>query len=258
MFLGEPDDISTLLETHLRSESRDDAIIGYQLAFDVVEIENDSFFSHVRDWLPDPNVVGEEIYAKRNARIKMIFCSNYGIVFVNKQGGSIHHQQNSPVSGHEKLCLPWCKHLCACINACRYFFGWLFSRKPGRQCYVHNNNIHGLQDELTSPKDCCCYYCYVKNGWAWQKGWQNSTRSLGLVSFIRTTQKVKSLMNRAGNGLVGPPYLQGGALYALGVLNENDDGKTKVFIMDILKESEIEVCIFHHYLLATNQNKTLC
>ncbi|CAI9274602.1 unnamed protein product [Lactuca saligna] len=41
--------------------------------------------------------------------------------------------------------------------------------------------------------------------------------------------------------LVGPPYVQSGALYALGFLNTNDDEKTKGFIIDILKESEIEV-----------------
>ncbi|KAH0932565.1 hypothetical protein HID58_009682 [Brassica napus] len=54
MFLDEPQGVATILEKLLRSESKDDALLALQIAFDLVENEHQAFLLSVRDRLPAP------------------------------------------------------------------------------------------------------------------------------------------------------------------------------------------------------------
>ncbi|CAH1415382.1 unnamed protein product [Lactuca virosa] len=106
-----------------------------------------------------------------------------------------------------------------------------------RACQDASIYAHALMHTCTSLDG-----YLVQNQVGMAKRWAEFSAIAGLsVIYKGNSEKVQSLMDRAGSDLVGPPYVQGGALYALGFLNANDDGKTKGFIMDILKESEIEV-----------------
>lgn len=52
MFLDEPEGVAVILEKLLRSENADDALLAYQIAFDLVENEHQAFLMKVRDHLP--------------------------------------------------------------------------------------------------------------------------------------------------------------------------------------------------------------
>lgn len=52
MFLDEPGVVASILEQLLRSENADDALLAFQIAFDLVENEHQSFLLKVRDGLP--------------------------------------------------------------------------------------------------------------------------------------------------------------------------------------------------------------
>lgn len=52
MFLDEPEGVAIILEKLLRSENADDALLAYQIAFDLVENEHQAFLLKVRDHLP--------------------------------------------------------------------------------------------------------------------------------------------------------------------------------------------------------------
>lgn len=54
MFLGEPEGVANILEKLLRSENKDDALLAFQIAFDLVENEHQAFLLNVRDHIPNP------------------------------------------------------------------------------------------------------------------------------------------------------------------------------------------------------------
>lgn len=54
MFLDEPEGVASILEELLRSENVDDALLAFQIAFDLVENEHQAFLLKVRDRLPSP------------------------------------------------------------------------------------------------------------------------------------------------------------------------------------------------------------
>lgn len=55
MFLDEPEGVAIILEKLLRSENKDDALLAFQIAFDLVENEHQAFLLNVRDRLSTPN-----------------------------------------------------------------------------------------------------------------------------------------------------------------------------------------------------------
>ena len=54
MFLDEPEGVASILEKLLRSENKDDALLAFQIAFDLVENEHQAFLLNVRDRLASP------------------------------------------------------------------------------------------------------------------------------------------------------------------------------------------------------------
>lgn len=54
MFLDEPEGVAIILEKLLRSEVEDDALLAFQIAFDLLENEYQAFLLRVRDQLPSP------------------------------------------------------------------------------------------------------------------------------------------------------------------------------------------------------------
>lgn len=53
MFLGEPEGVVSILEKLLRSDNKDDALLAFQIAFDLVENEHQAFLLSVRNMLPN-------------------------------------------------------------------------------------------------------------------------------------------------------------------------------------------------------------
>lgn len=54
MFLNEPGSVASILEKLLQSENQDDALMAFQVAFDLFENEYQPFLLNVRDCLPEP------------------------------------------------------------------------------------------------------------------------------------------------------------------------------------------------------------
>ena len=60
MFLDEPEGVANILEKLLRSENKDDALLGLQIAFDLGENEHQAFLLNVRRRLPAPKALPAE------------------------------------------------------------------------------------------------------------------------------------------------------------------------------------------------------
>lgn len=54
MFLDEPEGVASILEKLIRSENKDNALLAFQIAFDLVENEHQAFLLNVRDRLSSP------------------------------------------------------------------------------------------------------------------------------------------------------------------------------------------------------------
>ena len=54
MFLDESEGVASILEKLLHSENKDDALLAFQIAFDLVENEHQAFLLNVRDRLAPP------------------------------------------------------------------------------------------------------------------------------------------------------------------------------------------------------------
>lgn len=54
MLLDEPEGVSSILEKLLRSENKDDALLAFQIAFDLVENEHQAFLLKVKNLLSGP------------------------------------------------------------------------------------------------------------------------------------------------------------------------------------------------------------
>lgn len=60
MFLDKPENVASILEKLLRSENKDDVLLAFQIAFDLVENEHQAFLLNVRDRLSSPEVQPSE------------------------------------------------------------------------------------------------------------------------------------------------------------------------------------------------------
>lgn len=56
MFLDRPEGVASILEKLLRSENKDDAMMAFQIAFDLIENEHQAFLLSVRDRLTSPKM----------------------------------------------------------------------------------------------------------------------------------------------------------------------------------------------------------
>lgn len=60
MFLDEPMGVAGILEKLIRSEKEDDALLAFQIAFDLIENEHQAFLLNVRDRLTQPKYLPAE------------------------------------------------------------------------------------------------------------------------------------------------------------------------------------------------------
>ena len=60
MFLDEPVGVAGILEKLIRSENEDDALLAFQIAFDLIENEHQAFLLNVRDRLTQPKYLPAE------------------------------------------------------------------------------------------------------------------------------------------------------------------------------------------------------
>lgn len=56
MFLDKPERVASILEKLLRSKNNNDALLAFQIAFDLVENEHQAFLLNVRDQLSSPQL----------------------------------------------------------------------------------------------------------------------------------------------------------------------------------------------------------
>ncbi|GMI70413.1 hypothetical protein like AT2G32730 [Hibiscus trionum] len=264
MFLYEPEGVANILEKLLRSETKEHALLAFQVAFDLVENEHWAFLLDVRDRLSapkslpsesvqlganDPNHAGienstapedvqmtdgsssvatnvpetdpkEVMYAERLAKIKGILSGETSIQ-LTLQFLFSHCNPDTLISA-------------TILNS----VNMKYSIRHSAAIYANAIRYAGTTQNTFLVRDLVC----LNSATNWNKF--NTTAGLGII-YRGHLQSGRSLMatylpqGDAGGGR--GPYIEGGALYALGLIHANHGEGIKEFLLDRLRSSNVEV-----------------
>ncbi|PWA34540.1 26S proteasome regulatory complex, non-ATPase subcomplex, Rpn2/Psmd1 subunit [Artemisia annua] len=221
MFLDEPKGVTRILEKLIRSESVDDVLMAYQIAFDLVENDRQSFLSTVGNGLSSPNLESaptEEIYADRLTRLKNILSGETSRRLTWKFLRS-HNKSDLRILETMKQSVGLSNSVCH--NAIMFA----------------NAIMHAGTSDVT----------FINNnvGWATKASdWARFSGAAGLgLIYSGHMEEGRSLMwiyYHLGDG-DRCPYFDAGTLYSLGLVHANHGESIKTFLLDILKMTTEEV-----------------
>ncbi|KAF3559813.1 hypothetical protein F2Q69_00011457 [Brassica cretica] len=212
MFLDEPQGVATILEKLLRSDSKDDALLALQIAFDLVENEHQAFLSSVRDRLPAPKTRPVEVAQA----VETTATTNENL------SGDVQMADDTPVTPAQTV---------------------VHETDPVDATYAERlTKIKGILSGDTSIQ-LTLQFLYIHNK-ATNWGKFSATAGLGVIHRGHL-QQGRSLMApylpQGGAGGGGSPYSEGGALYALGLIHSNHGEGIKQFLRDSLRNTNVEV-----------------
>ncbi|KAL6532215.1 26S proteasome non-ATPase regulatory subunit 1 B [Orobanche gracilis] len=257
MFLDEPEGVASILEKLLRSDNVDDALLAFQIAFDLVENEHQAFLLNVRDHfsspitqpsrpvqpsdsMPSGNAVTPEdvqmtdgaqtesdsvphdaIYVERLTKIRGILSGETSIQ-LTLQFLYSHNKSDLLILKTIKQSIEMRNSVC-------------------HSATIYANAImHAGTTVDTFLRENLDWLSRATN---WAKF--SATAGLGAIHGGHL-QQGRSLMapylpqGGAGGG-GGSPYSEGGALYALGLIHANHGEGIKQFLRESLRSTNVEV-----------------
>ncbi|VVA90009.1 unnamed protein product [Arabis nemorensis] len=258
MFLDEPQGVVSILEKLLRSESKDDALLALQIAFELVENEHQAFLMSVKEHLPAPKtrpvaVQAVEISTAQNE-------NTAGDVQMTEETPSqtIEHETD-PVDAVYAERLTKIKGILSGETSIQLTLQFLYSHNKSdllilktikqsvemRNSVCHSATIYAnaIMHAGTTVDT------FLRENLDWLSratNWAKFSATAGLGVIHRGhLQQGRSLMApylpQGGAGGGGSPYSEGGALYALGLIHANHGEGIKQFLRDSLRSTSVEV-----------------
>ncbi|KAL6548530.1 26S proteasome non-ATPase regulatory subunit 1 A [Orobanche gracilis] len=255
MFLDEPEGVASILEKLLRSDNVDDALLAFQIAFDLVENEHQAFLLNVGDHFSSPitqpsrpvqpsdsmpsgnavtsedvqmtdgaqtdsnTVPNEVIYAERLTKIRGILS-----------GGTSIQLTLQFLYSHNKSDLLILKTIKQSVE---------MRNSVCHSATIYANAImHAGTTVDTFLRENLDWLSRATN---WAKF--SATAGLGVIHGGHL-QQGRSLMGPylpQGGAGGGSPYSEGGALYALGLIHANHGEGIKQFLRESLRSTNVEV-----------------
>ncbi|KAL5542574.1 hypothetical protein UlMin_010284 [Ulmus minor] len=260
MFLDEPEGVASILEKLLRSENKDDALLAFQIAFDLVENEHQAFLLNVRDRLSVPKVQHTESAQPKSKEADTSQNENSAPEDVQMTEESSCEPDPSEVIYSERLTK--IKGILSGETSIQLTLQFLYSHNKSdllilktikqsvemRNSVCHSATIYAnaIMHAGTTVDT------FLRENLDWLSratNWAKFSATAGLGVIHRGhLQQGRSLMapylpqGAAGGG--GSPYSEGGALYALGLIHANHGEGIKQFLRDSLRSTNVEV--IHH------------
>ncbi|XP_048439195.1 26S proteasome non-ATPase regulatory subunit 1 homolog A-like [Pyrus x bretschneideri] len=261
MFLDEPEGVASILEKLLRSENKDDALLAYQVAFDLIENEHQAFLLSVRNRLSPPKPQPSEA-AQPEASEAATNESSAPEDVQMTDGGSTSNvsvlEDPKEVIYSERLTK--IKGILSGEMSIQLTLQFLYSHNKSdllilktikqsvemRNSVCHSATIYAnaIMHAGTTVDT------FLRENLDWLSratNWAKFSATAGLGVIHRGhLQQGRSLMapylpqGGAGGG-GGSPYSEGGALYALGLIHANHGGGIKEFLRDSLRSTNVEV-----------------
>ncbi|KAL4311989.1 hypothetical protein GQ457_01G033050 [Hibiscus cannabinus] len=264
MFLDEPEGVANILEKLLRSENKEDALLAFQVAFDLVENEQQAFLLNVRDRLSAPKSLPSEPVQmgstdpapaeneNSTAEDDVQMTDGPSAITTN-----VHEADPKEVMYAERLTK--IKGILSGETSIQLTLQFLYSHNKSdllilktikqsvemRNSVCHSATIyanaimHAGTTVDTFLRDNLDWLSRATN---WAKF--SATAGLGVIHRGHL-QQGRSLMApylpQGGAGGGGSPYSEGGALYALGLIHANHGEGIKQFLRDSLRSTNVEV-----------------
>ncbi|ERN01812.1 26S proteasome non-ATPase regulatory subunit 1 homolog A [Amborella trichopoda] len=270
MFLDEPEGVVSILEKLLKSSNKDDALLAFQIAFDLVENEHQAFLLSVRDRLPDPkpqtsNRMNTEQTSENGASGSGVTQNGDaeagGDVQMKEEtvavNGSTHEMDSRDVTYSEKLAK--LKGILSGETSIQLTLQFLYSHNRSdllilktikqsvemRNSVCHSATIYAnaiMHAGTTVDTFLRENLDWLSRATNWAKF--SATAGLGVIHSGHL-QQGRSLMApylpQSGAAGGGSPYSEGGALYALGLIHANHGEGIKQFLRDSLRNTTVEV-----------------
>ncbi|WZZ55053.1 hypothetical protein YC2023_055160 [Brassica napus] len=269
MFLDEPQGVASILEKLLRSESKDDALLALQIAFDLVENEHQAFLLSVRDRLPAPKtrivetVQTVEITDAPNENpsgdVQMADGAPAPTPAPAPAPAPTVVHETDPVDATYAERLTKIKGILSGETSIQLTLQFLYSHNKSdllilktikqsvemRNSVCHSATIYAnaIMHAGTTVDT------FLRENLDWLSratNWAKFSATAGLGVIHRGhLQQGRSLMApylpQGGAGGGGSPYSEGGALYALGLIHANHGEGIKQFLRDSLRSTNVEV-----------------
>ncbi|KAL8121119.1 26S proteasome non-ATPase regulatory subunit 1 homolog A-like isoform X1 [Apium graveolens] len=263
MFLDEPMGVASILEKLLRSEDKNDALLAFQIAFDLIENEHQAFLLNVRDRLPQPKYIPTELVQPASAETESVPDANAAASEdTQMEDGTQAMVGSSPVVDPKEANyaerLTKLKGILSGETSIQLTLQFLYSHNKSdllilktikqsvemRNSVCHSATIYAnaIMHAGTTVDT------FLRENLDWLSratNWAKFSATAGLGVIHRGhLQQGRSLMApylpQSGSG-GGSPYSEGGALYALGLIHANHGEGIKQFLRDSLRSTNVEV-----------------
>ncbi|KAK1279681.1 hypothetical protein QJS04_geneDACA019742 [Acorus gramineus] len=273
----EPEGVVSILEKLLRSENKDEALLAFQIAFDLVENECQAFLLKVRDSLPDAKSqnTGTSSGGQSSEAVQVGFphqvSENGNAASVNASAaedalmtddhhapnGSTHDMDPNKVVYVERLAK--IKEILSGETSIQLTLWFLYSHNKSDLLIL--KKIKQFVDTRYSACHSATIYAnaimhagtsvdtFLRESLDWLNkatNWGKFSATAGLgVIYRGHLQQGRSLLEpylpQTGAAGGEGPYAEGGALYALGLIHANHGEGIKQFLRDSLGYTSVEV-----------------
>lgn len=262
MFLEEPEGVASILEKLLRSENKDDALVAFQIGFDLVENEHQAFLLNVRDRLPKPKSPPVELPPSSDSEATETGNATASEDVPMTEGPHTSHgnvAEMEPAEARYAERLTKLKGILSGETSIQLTLQFLYSHN--RSDLLILKNIKQSVEMRNSVCHSATIYAnaimhagttvdtFLRENLDWLSratNWAKFSATAGLgVIHKGHLQQGRSLMApylpQGGSGSGGSPYSEGGALYALGLIHANHGEGIKQFLRDSLRSTNVEV-----------------
>ncbi|XP_022722728.1 26S proteasome non-ATPase regulatory subunit 1 homolog A-like [Durio zibethinus] len=264
MFLYEPEGVANILEKLLRSENKEDALLAFQVAFDLVENEHQAFLLNVRDRLSAPKSPPSESLQPGSTDIASAQNENSTAQEdVQMTDGSSTVTTNVPEADPKEVMyaerLAKIKGILSGETSIQLTLQFLYSHNKSdllilktikQSVEIRNSVCHSATIYANAIMHAgTTVDTFLRDNLDWLSratNWAKFSATAGLGVIHRGhLQQGRSLMApylpQGGAGGGGSPYSEGGALYALGLIHANHGEGIKQFLRDSLGNTNVEV-----------------
>ncbi|KAL5711772.1 26S proteasome non-ATPase regulatory subunit 1 A [Ranunculus cassubicifolius] len=269
MDLDDPEAVASILEKLLRSANEDDALLAFQIAFDLVENERQAFLLNVRDRLPEPKsqpaVAAEHGPSEPDGAQEQAVNSGNDLTSPPEDVNMTEEVNTSSVHVIDPAEVAYSGRL---VKIKGILSGETSIQLTLQFLYSHNRSdllILKTIKQSVEMRNSVCHSAtiyanaimhagttvdtFLRENLDWLSratNWAKFSATAGLGVIHRGhLQQGRSLMApylpQNGAGGAGSPYSEGGALYALGLIHANHGEGIKQFLRESLRSTNVEV-----------------
>ncbi|XP_057471530.1 26S proteasome non-ATPase regulatory subunit 1 homolog A-like [Actinidia eriantha] len=264
MFLDEPEGVASILEKLLRSEHKDDALLAFQIAFDLVENEHQAFLLNLKNLLSGPKSQPSEPAQQGSSASESGQAGNATASedVQMTEGSQVSNQDVQEADPNETAYAERLTKIRGILS------GETSIQLTLQFLYSHNKSdllILKTIKQSVEMRNSVCHSATIYSNAIMHAGttvdtflrenldwlsratnWAKFSATAGLGVIHRGhLQQGRSLMApylpQTGAGGGGSPYSEGGALYALGLIHANHGEGIKQFLRDSLRSTNVEV-----------------